>query len=244
MKLTQLSDEELNEYRTSDSLENGILKKYMLKIESTKKTLKETEKQLDGITNMICSGQFQFFGIECLNVIQKLNKCTNNINAIIRNTGIKREIQQEIMSADLYFEQLDNNIIRIIFSELLPDRMNTDDKGFATNLWRQQEKYKNAILKYFTGSECQLYDEKVVLCFIHHFYKEREARGTIKDHDNFEVKSIIDCIANCIFVDDSAKYCSHYMDYQLDAEEEEYSEIYIVPQSHFNQWFRTLHKTV
>jgi len=241
MEFKLLPDEEFNDCKKIDvSEKSDFSKKHLTKICNTKKSLKEAEERLDIISEMIENKQLQFIGIESSEVISRLNRCINNINAVIRNIGIKKEVQQEAVGlAKLQFEKTEEDILRIIFPELLPERKSADEKGFATTIWRIQEQYKNAILKYFSESEHKVYEEKVVLCFIHHFCEERDSeerdsKGTIKDHDNFETKAIIDCLASCLFVDDSAKYCSHFMDYLLDAkEDEEYSEIYILPQKKF-----------
>jgi hypothetical protein len=152
-------------------------------------------------------------------------------------TNIGYTETEETITADkisIEVEEQDGNILHIIFPELLPRRpKNVSD--YSTTQYRiERAKYQNTFSDYFKDKRYRIYDEKAVLCFIHHFCEEHN----IRDHDNFDTKLIIDYLAAYILVDDSAKYCAHYMDYVMD--ERDYSEIYVVPQKKIIEFLKAL----
>ena len=75
--------------------------------------------------------------------------------------------------------------------------------------------------------------EKVTVAIIH-TYVEGE---TLIDHDNYEVKPILDAIASLFFVDDTPARMSLHIDYAIG--EQSKTDIYIVPARKFVDFLRS-----
>lgn len=70
-------------------------------------------------------------------------------------------------------------------------------------------------------------EEKAVIFFYSHFKNSTSA----KDHDNMEVKFIIDEICAHLLYDDGPEFCSHYYDGIVDGRD--YTDIYIAKDADF-----------
>jgi len=84
-------------------------------------------------------------------------------------------------------------------------------------------------------------DEKSVLLMRFNYANKRN----IKDHDNFELKRIIDVIASNVLPDDSPYWCAQFYDYSITPDATNNStDIYVIPfslflshTSHISPWF-------
>lgn len=161
-------------------------------------------------------------------IISSLNSCfasmTNIMQTIVSDDALSLLVQKDDLPV-LEFNKT-GNILKITFPTLLPRRINYGEKQYSIELKRISMLYGKAFYDYFQANPYR-YDRRVVLCFINHFSGTR----TMKDHDNFDIKLIIDYIANGILPDDSPNYCSHYMDYVID--NVDFSEIFVVPEDEF-----------
>lgn len=117
-------------------------------------------------------------------------------------------------------EILEGNILHIQIPELLPDAVK---QGESYRYQEIQKDYIPAFRKLFRELEPITYNEKVVLYFLSSYKKER----LMKDHDNFEIKQVIDILAAHILKDDNPKWCSLFMDAKV--AEEEKCDLYVVP---------------
>ena len=129
-------------------------------------------------------------------------------------------------------EVMDEDILHFSFPELLPKRIKPNNSKYYAEYKRISIYYERFFSDFFEElngerEEVFFYKEKVVIFFYHHF----NSPHLVRDHDNFELKRIIDCIAfNCL-PSDSAMYCSHYCDYVMD--KENFSEIFVIPEKKF-----------
>lgn len=243
MNLTKLSDDELNEYidslagQTDEENQELFINRCVKKIYNTEVVVKKIQEDLRWMKAYIKDNDIKSFGNVCIEAISRINTCYNNLNTLINNVGIVRgAIEDDTCSEKerVDFEELDGNILKIRFHSLLPKRNVRVNNKSTLQYKIIHTRYKNAFSDYFKDKKYRVYGEKVVLFFIHHYSEE----SRIRDHDNFEVKFIIDYIAGYLLVDDSAKYCAHYTDYVLD--NADFSEIYVVPQSKFAYFYRSL----
>lgn len=72
-----------------------------------------------------------------------------------------------------------------------------------------------------------------LLAFRYHYAKDFPEHA-IRDHDNIEVKKVIDIITSYLLIDDSGKYCSQFFTSLPDTTEA--TEIYIMDKNAFPHW--------
>ena len=75
--------------------------------------------------------------------------------------------------------------------------------------------------------------EECILAFRFIYTKEFPDRA-IRDHDNIEIKKVIDIIASHFMVDDSGRFCSHF--YTSAVGEKEATEIYVMDKNKLKYW--------
>ena len=104
--------------------------------------------------------------------------------------------------------------------------------------------YGKSFIKFFDGfREINNFElaEKSVLLMRFNYANKRN----IKDHDNFELKRIIDVIASNVLPDDSPYWCAQFYDYSITPDATNNStDIYVIPfslflshTSHISPWF-------
>ncbi len=130
-------------------------------------------------------------------------------------------------------EVMDDDILHFVFPELLPKRIKPNNNNYYAEYKRVSLYYERFFLDFFEElnegkSEKFFYNEKVVIFFYHHF----SSPHLVRDHDNFELKRVIDCIAYNCLPSDSAVYCAHYCDYVMD--NTNFSEIFVLPEKKFD----------
>ncbi len=171
----------------------------------------------------------------CSKVISQVNDFFNNITSIQLFYGIEDNhydfYDKEFVDATDITKT--DNILHIKYPVLLPKKFKEDKQTGSYNK-RIKYTYTAAIADYFKNhkEEIKEYKEKVVLFIIHHYPSEL----CVKDHDNYSLREIINCLSTYILVDDNAKWLAHYQDYIIDGNE--YSEIYIVPDSQFIEFLK------
>lgn len=234
MELKKLSDEEINEYiesvagETEEERRELFINKHLKKINTTLDVVNSIPTEIDCLKDFLKTGKIDFAGKECMDITAKLNRCINNINVVLHNIGYKGSISSQTSEKEnVLIEELPDNVLHVKFDTLLPKRMQKNGKLTEIQYNLLHSRYRNAFSDYFKDRRYRVYDSKVVFCFIHHYSCEHD----IRDHDNFEVKFVIDYLAGYLLTDDSAKYCAHYMDYVMD--ESDYSEVYIIPEKNF-----------
>lgn len=89
-----------------------------------------------------------------------------------------------------------------------------------------------AIEQYFSSHPPVTIDPCVVI-FRHVYTADRPARAW-RDHDNLEVKTVTDIVAEYVMVTDSSKHCSQYHTSTIG--KKEHTEIYVLPKPEFRTW--------
>lgn len=119
--------------------------------------------------------------------------------------------------------EVEDDVTHIIFSDLLPKKIKN---GELRDLGNEINTYAAVLNKEL--EKCNhFYNEKVVVFFRHIYVKEQE----MLDHDNIEIKTVIDTIAVHLLPDDSPKYCAYFMDYEIG--EYRHTEIDVIPATKF-----------
>lgn len=122
-----------------------------------------------------------------------------------------------------------DEVTSIVFGELLPKRT----KGYYLNEREIiTQLYVKGMAENLLDKKFVPYKEKVVIAVIHHY----DSSTRMLDHDNFEVKPVVDAIASILLIDDSPKYVSYYINHVED--EKTFSEIRIIPERRFGDYYR------
>ncbi len=177
----------------------------------------------DGIKDVIRESNDIFFrGIDIIRMIGEKEYRKSVLPPIIRKDESVAEL-------------LDDNILHFAFPELLPKRIKPNNSNYYAEYKRVSLYYERFFADFFDEmnderGEKFFYTEKVVIFFLHHF----NSPHLVRDHDNFELKRIIDCIAYNCLPSDSAVYCAHFCDYVMD--KSNFSEIYVLPENKFNSF--------
>ena len=89
-----------------------------------------------------------------------------------------------------------------------------------------------AMQNFFRGKKPVRYTDCIII--FRHIYRQDRPERQYRDHDNIEIKAVIDIIALYVLFDDSPLHCSHY--YCSAPGNENRTEIFIVPRSEFGIW--------
>lgn len=159
------------------------------------------------------------------NLVKECVELTNKVKTIAINEGCEFGISKafsEMISVDVSY--IDSDIIKISFDNHLPLRT----KGYMLNERDTIYKlYIKPLDQCFMNLGASKYQGKVVMSIIH-TYAEGEM---LIDHDNYEVKPIIDAINSLCLIDDSPKHVSYHIDYKIG--EQSKTDIYLVPDEEF-----------
>lgn len=69
-----------------------------------------------------------------------------------------------------------------------------------------------------------------------HVYNRDNPKRAWRDHDNIEIKTVIDAIVLFVMEDDSPHICQHF--YCSAEGDQDKTEVYVVPQEEFLMWFK------
>ena len=89
-----------------------------------------------------------------------------------------------------------------------------------------------ALSEFFRDKQPVQYRDCVIV--LRHVYDRGFPERQWRDHDNIEIKLVIDAAALYVLPDDGPKNCCHY--YCSDADDSERTELYIVPREEFPMW--------
>jgi len=95
----------------------------------------------------------------------------------------------------------DNGIVEIIFPCLMPHRTKGDNGFITTPLRKVLEKFTNETSEFFMFNQCDI-------CITHIY--NRKTRRQIRDHDNIEMKAIVDIVSAYLLRDDSGLFCNNH----------------------------------
>lgn len=151
-----------------------------------------------------------------------------NLRDIMAN--VKQETKQEVLircadSMGISVQKKDG-ILEVTLPMILPTKAKAKAEFLFEPLFFAMEN--------FSKNESLFIKEKVMMCieFIYDRSNKNSPRG---DHDNKEVKQVIDAIANFVVPDDSDDYLSLC---QISTEGEyNHTKVYVMPESHFAEFF-------
>ena len=208
--------------------------KYLKSVEeSVKKLLSKIEQMIDDYKAI----DPDELGKSLLSMVSLAESIISKIRTIPMQFGFpyKKHVDDIVREyADVKLEYMDDNILHIIMPALLP-KFKTVGNEVNTTLFRNT--YQMAFEKFFVNRRYNPYNEPVVVIFYHHY-----RRGVLpRDHDNMETKAILDVIATFTLPSDNPHWVETYS-LSGDAEEESYTEIFVVPESHFTELYFKLKK--
>lgn len=157
-------------------------------------------------------------------IVKESMLLSNMIRSAVTDKGDKSVIESvcnDLVRAEVVEE---GAVVHIVFNTLLPKRMKN---GTLRDLDVEYLTYAAALNKAFKQHEIARYSEKVFLCFRHIYTSERE----MLDHDNIEIKTVLDAITLNVLHDDGPKQCGLNIDYEMG--EYKHTEIDIVPVKEF-----------
>ncbi len=238
-KLEELSEEELDNYikdnygQSPEFLNEERRADKINLIKSISKDLKSCLSGYDELLSLIKNKAEEYADIGKIqnDSIGKINNAFNRAlkksHQLFRFLGWTKETEKiNIEQADIEFRKIED-VIYIKFPSLLPTKNEVNAEKFHSQYNMIHSMYEKPFEKFFMNIKNRIYDEKVVICFIH-FYKNNDR---LVDLDNMETKPIIDLIQAYTLLDDSPKYCSLYMDYKI--AKEEHTEVVVLPKDKF-----------
>lgn len=237
-KIDELSDVELEEYVKENighteeyqlSLKKNEIIRNLNRIQSI---LHSTEDDIKLMKTSVMNEDYERAAVFASSAYKKSKKCSNSICKSKEELGVEEKYNSGLGDSDYtIIGDRRGDILHIILPELLPDKV---QQGEQSRYEEINHTFIPAFKRFFAEGRFPVYEKKAVLCFINIYESERQ----LKDHDNFEIKQVIDILSAFILTDDNPKWCSHYMDYKMGkAGEKCHTEIYIVPQSQFRDFF-------
>lgn len=233
----ELTDEEFNRYAeqlcpsdNGNSLYNELKEDVEKKVTQIGSLSNQTDKLLECINKKDIEEIYKL----CVKISKKLSRISKDFGMIPANYGIKN--RNEYLRANVIEEKnvvfsYKNNVLHIKLPELLPHRPQFDTSTremryyYDIDAWRAG--YLAAFQKEFINGKYRVYDNKVVLYFLHHVDRTKN----VPDIDNLEIKVITDIITLFLLTDDDHKHVCHFMDMVED--DSSYTEIMIIPYKNF-----------
>lgn len=158
-------------------------------------------------------------------------KIVNNARLIPIATGvpfIEEEINENIINSnDVVIKYLNNNDW---FYVKIPSLLPKKEKGNPSYI---RATLQVAMKKFFKENPKHRLENDSVIIFKHNYSKSRPERE-YRDHDNIELNSIVDLISLYTLVDDTPFRLRHY--YCSYVEDEDSTEVYVVPNKDFINW--------
>lgn len=237
MDFKELSDEEFERYVEEfcpESKSNDLYIELRKEIEKKVVQFGSLFTQFKKIEDEIDKKEIDNIYNNCVKVSKGLSKLSKEIGMIPANYGIKN--RNEYLRKNVIEEKnvefiRENDILHIKLPELLPHRPQYDTSTremryyYDIDTWRAE--YLTAFQREFINGKFRVYDDKVVLCFLHHV----DSKKKVPDIDNLEIKVITDIITLFLLTDDDHKHVCHFMDMVED--EKSYTEIIIYPYKKF-----------
>lgn len=162
------------------------------------------------------------------NIVKESMLLSNMIRDAINERGdgsVIQDVCNELVHAEVVE---DGAVVHVILNCPLPRKFKNTE--MLRDLDMEYLSYANAINKAFLKHDIPRYTEKVIMCFKHIYLPGQK----MLDHDNIEIKTVIDAIALNILQDDNPSRCAFYMDYEIG--DYRHTEIDIVPEREFCQY--------
>jgi len=122
----------------------------------------------------------------------------------------------------------DDGIVEIVLPCLIPKRKNKSNDFIADPLFGALSQF------IFDRHEPFKKFEHCVICITHVYDKALMSRRRIRDHDNMEIKGIIDVINLFLLTDDMGSLCDIYSASEI--ADDDYTRITIVEKDIFPEW--------
>lgn len=240
--IDELSEVEMDEYiresighteEYQESVKKGSIIKELNKILSSLKTIGDEVKLMK---TAVINEDYEEAAAFGRSAYKKSKQCSNSICKSKEELGVEEQYSVNWGNSDYVIKgDRQGEILHIILPELLPDKV---QQGEQSRYEEINHTFLPAFQNFFAEGRFPVYESKAVLCFINIYESERQ----LKDHDNFEIKQVIDILSAFILTDDNPKWCSQYMDYRMGKMGEKcHTEIYVVPQSQFIEFLKTSH---
>jgi len=221
LKLTELNESEYSYDIAKDETERKADKhiKYLIKSASD---IKNIGIKLDNIIELYSGSSNTEEVYEMLtDIIGDSARATNRLRKLVKDTGIKGV---EVFSQIELDGRVEDGILHIVSPVHPPKRVAVTDKSYYDEI---RYVYYCAFKEFFKKIQYEIANEKAILAFYFNYTSGRE----LTDHDNFELKCIIDILTTYVLPDDSPKWCAHFCDYRMG--ERESTDIYIIPESKY-----------
>ncbi len=164
-------------------------------------------------------------------VIKRLRKIFSRAERICLECGVTNSEVYEDSGYEISVS-VEGDVLHIVFPELLADRIGRSGKNkMGMSYGEINSMYAHAFRRAFSSVTYEA-KESIVIYFRHFYQHIQQA----KDHDNFELKPVIDNIASSIGIDDSPQNCSLFCDYAIG--EYTHTEIFVVFQKKFIEFFK------
>lgn len=238
--IENLTDAELEQYvqdQFGQTQEYQELSKKNTLLKQSNSLIKDTEALLKPLNTQqahLSTEEYDKAIYDGKYALQRANSIANRIRKLLSELGYEEDVfsmREESMRIE--GSLMDGDVLHIILPELLPDKVLQGDTGRYAQI---ASTYSVAFQSFFGEKHFCIYEQKAVICFINFFTKEQE----LKDHDNFEVKQVIDILSAFLLPDDNPKWCANFMDYRMG--EWCHTEIYVVPESKFQNFIKNLYK--
>jgi len=123
----------------------------------------------------------------------------------------------------------ENGLIEIIIPCLLPHREKGDNGFITVPLIRVLDKFVDGSPKFKKFEDCDI-------CVTHIYDKAKTHMTHIRDHDNYELKKVMDVIGTFLLTSDSGRYCNTHIYTELS--DASMTRIEIMPSEMFFSWIR------
>jgi len=118
------------------------------------------------------------------------------------------------------------------FGVIMPTLLPKKNRGHKNSTYYICDFLYPAMQNFFRGKQPVRYTDCVI--FFRHIYQRDRPERQYRDHDNIEVKAVIDVVALYVLFDDSPLRCSHY--YCSAPGDDNRTEVLVIPQNEFGAW--------
>lgn len=195
--------------------------------------LKDLKEQLEGLKQIDPMEQFEEYKEMTLAASMKAEAATIKTRGLVVESTFysKQEYYKRIAKTQGITITSEHGWIKIVMPFLLPSKRS---KKYNCDLLIDPLDYAlRAFAKEFPVKKY----EDCILAFRHIYTKEFPDRA-IRDHDNIEIKKVIDVITSHLMVDDSGRFCSHF--YTSAVGEKEVTEVYVMNKNGLKYWLDDL----
>ena len=157
----------------------------------------------------------------------------NMAKRVCSDNGYRKAISKATASQVSCSFSKQNGLYRIRFDKLFPKRV-TFLGNDADNIWQS---YVMALQNTLFAEGITPFGERAVVVYMHHFANDE----SMIDYDNMDSKAILDALAVYFFKDDNPKHFAKYEDFTYSDNGTSFTEILIMSQSKFIEFFTNCH---